>query len=134
MPVIKDRVDDAVLHCIDFRFRPEISEWINDNLNNRTDEIAIAGASKAIVDPESQKSLINQIALTQRLHGVKTLHVIDHIDCGAYGGSAHYTDRDHEVDAHRTCLHEATELIKHHFPGLLVKTYLADFQLIRPIE
>jgi carbonic anhydrase len=121
-------VDSLVISCIDFRFRPKIAAWIKKELNDSSDLVAIAGASKAILDEDTQASVLKQIDIALRLHEIKTVFILDHIDCGAYGGSKEFTKKDDEVAMHKEELQKAGEVIVRSFPNMDVKGYIVDFQ------
>lgn len=121
-------VDHITVSCIDFRFRAPIAQWIKDSLNDQSDLTAVAGASKAILDEDTQASVLKQIELAQKLHDIKTVHIVDHIDCGAYGGSDKFQgDKAAEVVMHQGELKKAAELIVSRFPGISIETHIIDF-------
>ncbi len=124
------QVNDLVISCMDFRFRPKIAEWIKNSLNDQADLVILAGASKAILDDDTQASMLKQIGLGEKLHTIKTVHIIDHIDCGAYGGSAKFNNKDDETTTHKDTLNKAEEIVKKSFPDLEVKKYIIDFDHI----
>ncbi len=80
-------VKDAVITCIDYRFRARSAAWIKRNLKDQADLIAVAGASKALLDKHSASYVLSLIKIAVDLHGIKRVHIVDHMDCGAYGGS-----------------------------------------------
>ncbi len=121
-------VDNLSLTCIDFRFRALIAEWIKHNLNDQSDIVALAGASMAVLNPDWQATTLTQIELAKQLHDIKTVHIIDHIDCGAYGGSAKFEgDKEAEVAMHHTELAKASQTISARFPTISVETHIIDF-------
>lgn len=124
------QVKDLVVHCIDFRFRRQIADWIASELNDQADLVAIAGVSKAILDEASRPVVLNQLAIAQRLHGMTTVHLLDHIDCGAYGGSKEHEDKAAEVAMHKEKLEQAAEVVRQELPELTVNTCLVDFGMI----
>ncbi len=123
------KVENLTISCMDYRFRAGIAAWIDEKLDGQSDLVALAGASKAILDESSQPVVLNQIGLASQLHGIQTVHIIDHIDCGAYGGSAHYNgDRGAEFGMHQEQLGKAARVILSHFPGIKVETHIIDPQ------
>src|SRR6266542_2111535 len=117
-------VDNLVISCIDFRFRPQIARWMAEQLDDQADLVAIAGASKAITDESSQKIVLNQIRIAHDLHSITTVHILDHMDCGAYGGSSQFSNREDELAMHTEKLKEAGQIIATHFPGLRLELYV----------
>jgi carbonic anhydrase len=127
-------VNDLVVSCIDYRFRGKISHWIDERFNGEADIVALAGVSKAILEGSSQKIALNQIRIAKDLHSVKNIYLIDHIDCGAYGGSIAFKNKDDEIDMHEDQLREAATIIEDHFPDLIVHAYIGDFNYIIDID
>jgi hypothetical protein len=122
-------VDNFTISCIDFRFRAKIAEWIKNELGDQSDLVAIAGVSKAILDDDTRAAVLKQIGIAERLHEIKTVHLVDHIDCGAYGGSAKFEgDKDAEVAMHHEELSKAADVIKAEYPSLAVETHIIDFE------
>lgn len=125
-------VDNLVVSCVDFRFRPLVAKWIDEQLNGKADLISLAGASKAVADDDTRATALKQFGICDRLHGVKTIHIVDHIDCGAYGGSSHYDSTSAELADHQQKLAQAIQAIKTECPNAEIKTYLAQFNAIAP--
>jgi carbonic anhydrase len=127
-------VNNLVVSCIDYRFRSKVSHWIDDTLNGEADIVALAGVSKAILEDSSQKIALNQIRIAKDLHDVKNIHLIDHMDCGAYGGSKAFKNEEDEIGMHEDQLKQAAAIIEEHFPGLTVHAYVGDFDYIMNID
>lgn len=127
-------VNDLVISCIDYRFRAQIAAWIKDNLTDQSDLIAVAGAAKALIDATSQKYILNLIQIAVQLHGVTTVHILNHIDCGAYGGSKVHADRQQEQLFHAQQGELAHNVIAQRFPQLTVKSYIVDFERVQASE
>jgi carbonic anhydrase len=122
------QVDNLTVTCIDFRFRPQLAQWMTTELEDKTDLVAIAGVSQAILDEGTQAAVLKQIDIADRLHSIKTVHLIDHIDCGAYGGSAQFNgDKNAEIAMHKEELEKAKVVIAEKFPSLQVELHIADF-------
>ena len=125
------KVENLTISCIDFRFRAGISNWIDEELEGQSDLVSLAGASKAVLDETSQPEVLKQIGLASKLHDIGTVHIVDHIDCGAYGGSGEFNgDRDAEFGMHQDQLGKAARVILNHFPGIKVETHIIDPQQI----
>lgn len=121
-------VDNLTISCIDFRFRAGIAEWIKNELNDQSDLVVLAGASQATLSEDTQGAIMKQIDLAMQLHSIKTVHIVDHIDCGAYGGSAKFDgDKDAEIAMHKQELEKAKQAIMARFPSLHVETHIIDF-------
>lgn len=106
-PINTHDADAIILTCIDFRFIDIIVKFMIDNGHiNDYDQFTLAGASLGYntalnMDPYSQystnipsvndpptntwKNTFNQhIDLSNKLHNIKKIFLIDHYDCGAY--------------------------------------------------
>ena len=95
------------------------------------DEVALAGAIKALAyDPESGESqtLLKQIELSSKLHSIDTLILMNHTDCGGYGGRSAFDSPEAEREKHTADMHKVSDLLKEKFPNLDIKTVLADIQ------
>src|SRR2546429_4732711 len=117
----KHSVDTVVVSCADFRFRPMVAEWIEEKFGE-ADLVAMPGASKAVLEVPG---VVANIGVLVGLHHVRNIVVVDHMDCGAYGGSKKY-DWDHaaEVSMHGQKLSEAKKLLEEKFPEVQVSVYL----------
>jgi carbonic anhydrase len=83
--------DAAVITCIDFRFQDYINDWISKNIPPKShDRVAWAGGVKDL------DNVLNQIAISKRLHDIKKVVLINHEDCGAFGEAG--TPKKHAVD------------------------------------
>lgn len=93
------------------------------------DEVSIAGAVKPIVDdpngPAAQ-TLLKQIELSKTLHHIDTVILMNHTDCGAYGGRAAFSSLAEEREKHAQDVRAVRDLITARFPELTVETVLAD--------
>lgn len=122
-------VDNLTVSCIDFRFRTKVADWIKNELNDESDIVALAGVSKAILDEDTRAAVIKQIDIAHRLHEIKTVHLIDHMDCGAYGGSTKFDgDKEAEVAMHQEELKKAANVIAEAVPGVSVEIHVLDFE------
>lgn len=123
-------VKDLVISCIDYRFRPRVAQWIHEEFNDQADLVAVAGASKSILDGPSREYILGQIDIGIRLHGVERIHIVDHIDCGAYGGSKLHDHEDAEITFHAGQCAGAADAIREKFPQLTVLSYALCFDRI----
>lgn len=101
----------AIVTCIDFRFQEYIDKWIADNFYPKSfDRVAFAGGVKNL------DTIIGQIDISERLHHIKKVVLINHEDCGAYGEAG-------TAEKHAEDLKNAATQIKQQYPDLTVKTY-----------
>ncbi len=122
--------NNLVFTCMDFRFRDIHDTYIKSMVS--CDRIALAGASKSIVDDDTRIAAIKQIKLANKLHGVNTIYLIDHEDCGAYGGKTAVTSDQEELELHRKNAHEARDIVLKEIRNIQVVTKMAllDGQII----
>lgn len=120
----------VALTCIDFRFRKALHEFFENELNlHAVDHKADAGGVQQLVEkgPVQDWILKNfQIAFT--LHNVNKVILINHQDCGAFGGSAAFKSEEEEINFHETLLRHAASIVKSMFTDKEVEAYLALLQ------
>lgn len=119
--------NNLVISCMDYRFRERTAAWITENVSGGADLVSVAGAAKAITDNVSREYIFSLIDIGIRLHGVKTVHILNHIDCGAYGGSGQHENEGAEKEFHRKECEQARELLLKKFPDLEVEIYFMDW-------
>ncbi len=123
----------ALIRCMDFRLTKDIHKWMEEKgIINDCDVISIAGISKAIADnPDSEESkfILNQIGLSIKLHSTKTLYIMHHTDCGAYGGHQAFVSLDEEIAKYKSDMERSGNLIKRYFPNLEIKYVIADIKM-----
>ena len=124
--------DAAVLACIDFRFWRETMKFVEEELGLKSyDFPKLPGAAKAINDCLSEVDLAMKcIGVPCDLHHVEKIVIVNHADCGAYGGSVQFNgDDEAEQKFHEGELQKAKEKILAQFPGkevILVYAKLID--------
>ena len=121
----------VVLTCIDFRFWRETMELIEKELGIKNfDFPSLPGGVKAINEYLSDGDLAMKcIGVPCDLHHVKKIVLVNHEDCGAYGGSAKFSDSEAEMEFHTGELKKAKEKILSKYPGrevILIYAKLAD--------
>lgn len=100
-----------VVTCIDFRFQKFIEEWMNKTLGEgQYDRVAWAGGVFDLA------GILKQIEISNRLHGIKKVILVNHEDCGAYGEAG--TPKRHAAD-----LSDVAAKIMALYPHLSVETY-----------
>ena len=82
-----------VLHCIDFRFRKSLAEFLEGKFGDSYDLVSVAGGVKSLVSAiEDNNFILEQIRISNKLHKPEVFILIQHEDCGAYGGSVAFGD------------------------------------------
>jgi len=127
--------DVLALSCIDGRFIKRTIDWISERADGTFDFRTEVGSSKVILDSEIDKErFFNIIETSLKLHSIKEVWLIDHIDCGAYGGSKEHKNKDAEKQFHIEQLNKAAAIVKEKFPKLVVKKIYVDWDKIEVIE
>jgi carbonic anhydrase len=118
-----------VMHCMDFRLVSKMKEFMAEHsMVDDADLVSIAGAAKNIVDPESQAFALKQIEISKTLHGMKEVNLVNHLDCGAYGGRKAFESDEAEYAKLTGDLRGARDIIKAKWPDLAVKLWLAHIE------
>jgi carbonic anhydrase len=115
----------ALVRCIDFRLGPAIRDYLNENdLYGNTDIISLAGAAKDIAQTDDSFAE-GQVSLSNKLHETNTVILMNHTDCGGYGGSAAFSSKEDERTKHIEDMNAAKTKINATHPNLNVKLALA---------
>ena len=75
-----------------------------------------------------RKTVDDHIGLAKKLHNIKEIIVIDHMDCGAYRllYEKPQISKNEEISLHKENFDKFRELIKNTYPELEVSTYLMN--------
>jgi carbonic anhydrase len=106
----------VVLTCIDFRFWRETVEFAEQELGIKSfDFPSLPGGAKAINDSENLAFAC--VSVPCDLHHVKKIVIVNHEDCGAYGGSEKFNgDTEAEQKFHEGELQKAKDKILEKYP------------------
>jgi len=122
----------VVLTCIDFRFWRETLEFVEKELGLADfDFPSLPGSAKAVNECVSGEDLaISCIGVPIDLHHAQTVVIVNHQDCGAYGGSKKFDgDANAEQVFHEKELKKAKAIILEKYPDkevMLVYARLTD--------
>ncbi len=129
---MKHTCSTAILHCIDFRLGNAIENYKKEHaLAGDCDIISVAGAAANIANPKNdieQAFVLRQLELSKKLHDIQKIVLINHTDCGAYGGASAFASKEEEREKHRADLQSAQETIKKLIPDVSVELSLAVLQ------
>lgn len=117
-----------ILHCMDFRFGSALKQWMEKRrLLNDCDMVALAGAAKNLVNPASQEGqiVLNQLNISVRLHTIQKVILMNHLDCGAYGGRAAFDSDEAERQQHEGDLAKAAAVVQAKFSNLTIEQWIA---------
>ena len=128
MPASKRVPPALIICCKDYRYIQPIQRFAKRQLGIRWYDLkATAGGVRAMLDAPRivRRWILRDVDLVYRLHGVRRVIVVQHEDCAAYGGSARLGDRAQQRRFHRAQLQRAARVLRHHFPKLTVRGFLA---------
>ncbi|MAG11884.1 MAG: hypothetical protein CMI52_03705 [Parcubacteria group bacterium] len=118
-----------IVHCIDFRLGPAISDWLkSEKLMGDCDIVGIAGAAKNFNGEKDEDVLMTQIEISSKLHEIKKVILMNHTDCGAYGGRAAFENREVEDTTHSDALSHGADVLKEKLPHLEVQKMIAQIE------
>ncbi|GMU28629.1 MAG: hypothetical protein AMXMBFR17_21690 [Candidatus Jettenia caeni] len=129
----RDRSNDCntlVISCVDFRFVSFIRVFLTENLKIKDDydHIAIPGSVTDIIRPETQKITFDKIDILLNLHHVNHLVLIEHKDCGAYGGSKYFDSDEKETEVLSNGLRRVRDILNEKYPNLKIDLFLASLK------
>lgn len=110
----------VVLACIDFRFWKGTMKFVEEELGIKTyDFPKMPGAAKAVNECLSEVDVAMKcIGVPCDLHHAQKIVIVNHADCGAYGGAKEFKgDLEAEQRFHEEELKKAKEKILAQYPG-----------------
>lgn len=110
-----------VISCMDFRLHDALRQWADAKYGpTGYDLVHLAGGAGACLKDDSQAVVLKQIELSQKLHSMTEVVLVNHWDCGAYGGSAAFNnDVDAERGQYDHDLQTVGTLIRERWPNLM---------------
>ncbi len=119
----------VVLACIDFRFWRETEQFVRGYLKiNDFDFPKLPGSVKAINEAETEEIPFLCLDVPCRLHKAKKIILINHSDCGAYGGLKKFNgDLEKEEIFHYQELKKASKKLQKNFPRKEIVLVFAGF-------
>ena len=129
----KGKVDALVLTCIDYRFVHLIPEFMQKHYPSLSyDHAILAGASLGVfagIYPAWASTFWEHLEVAIALHGINTVIILDHRDCGAYRefeALPEAPDPDMEQKIHQHYMDRLGALITKSHRSLRVRTHLLD--------
>lgn len=127
-----------LIRCMDFRFEEAIEKYLKEHdLLNKIDIVALAGAGKNIADPDDphdEDTILHQLDLSEKLHDIHTVIIMNHTDCGGYGGRKAFASDEAEHEKHAADLKKARKIILKSHPKLDVRLVLAKISPAEEID
>ena len=124
---MKLNFDAMVLSCIDPRFQPKIYNYLRKRkLNGKYSSFTIAGAAIGVTASKFKKwhkTFWDNIDTSIKLHKIKKLIVINHLDCGA----AKIVNRKkefskiNELKVHRNSFQKIKKKLRKKYPKMSVE-------------
>jgi carbonic anhydrase len=103
--------DALVVHCMDYRLQKFLQPWITVRFGyDNFDIISLAGGV------HDYEMVLKYVQLAVQIHAIKTVCLINHEDCRAYGREGTYR-------RHRHDLLETRSKVQVLFPQLNVETF-----------
>lgn len=121
----------VLLTCIDFRFWREAVDFVETEMKIQDfDFPSLPGAAKAINESSGGDVASQCIGVPCDLHHVEKIIMVNHADCGAYGGAVKFNgDVEAEQKFHEKELRKAKEKILEKYPNkevILIYAKLVD--------
>jgi hypothetical protein len=118
----------VVVWCFDDRFYKLLKAFGKQREFKNIDLVKVAGGAKALAGDTSpdRDFILGQIKASIRLHDTKGVVLMLHRDCGAYGGSKHFSDGSVEQEYYFSQLKKAKEFLMTEI-AIPIETYFADF-------
>lgn len=121
------KADAVVLSCIDYRFRKSLVKFLEHDLNLKDyDHKSDGGGVQQIVEEGMvQDWILKNFEIAFDLHNVDRVILVNHEDCGAYGGSKAHPSREKEISFHEGELKKAVGILGKKYPHKQIEGYLA---------
>jgi len=135
---MKHTCSTLVLQCMDFRFIDDIGMFMESmDLRGDYDVVSLAGAQKNIADPydsHDTELVYRQLEISKKLHGMKQVILLAHMDCGAYGGSKAFASKDEERARYLKDLDHAASHLTKRVEGVSVIKVLARIDDVGKVD
>lgn len=111
-----------VISCLDYRLHHALHDWADKRYGpTGYDLVHLAGGGGALLQEDTKAAVLKQVEISHRLHSISEVVLVNHMDCGAYGGSAAFqNDETAERARYTTDLGQAANLITAQFPDLKI--------------
>lgn len=118
----------VVLTCIDFRTydhsKRVLERALAEKFNIESfDLVSLAGGARNLLQDKRREVALEDLATSIRLHDPDLIILVNHKDCGAYGGSAQFGSAQEEEQFHAQQLEQAAAVAQQSFPPDKVKTF-----------
>ena len=120
-----------VLSCIDFRFNQQMIEELKKRGIDKFDLKCDAGGVKYLISedkPGVRDWILENIDTAKRLHKIEKIVLINHYDCGAYGGNSTWESDESQTKFQSDELAQAKSMLSQKYPDLSIETILARLE------
>lgn len=126
----------VVIGCIDFRFRTQLTEYVEREMGFTEFDgpIRLAGGAKGFLEPDVQPVLMRQIAISMERHKAHTVILANHEDCAGYGTSRAFSSFEVEKQKHTDDLHAARKILQTAHPELSVICLFQTFDGVERVD
>ena len=108
--------DALLVLCIDFRIQHFLHDFFLKKFPGGYDVISLAGGIKSLAEEAGKSNVIWQnVEISNRLHEPKQIVLIQHEDCGAYGGSRTFPSFEAEKQFQKEQLLKAKSILQETF-------------------
>lgn len=104
------------IHCGDGRIQRALLEYAESFGGFSDLVVAPGGVKKFLENTAYREKVLEDLAIYSRLHNPSTILVIQHEDCGAYGGKAAFKNSKAEIEHQRRELERAVPILQEYFP------------------
>jgi len=111
---------------MDFRFWQEVVEYLKGKGIATFDMLMFPGAAKMIVETADGCPANKGAAIAHDLHHAKKVIIVNHADCGAYGGRKAFENMDAERSKHVEDVKKAMEIMREQYPDMEVTGLFVD--------
>ncbi len=134
---MKTPVDALVITCMDARLHRADLVSLGEFLRGKhvairaRDQVSLPGGVRGLVahDQGSMKdTLLQSVKVAHDLHRVTKVFLINHSDCGAYGGTGAFADATEEYRKHAEDLRAARAVVRETLPNLDVVLFFATIE------
>lgn len=120
-----------MISCMDYRLADNVHGLMSAlGMTDRYDHIVLAGASAGVISDQFadwHDTFWSHLEVAVQLHGIHSVIVVDHRDCGAYKiafGEDHVQDRDLEMQVHADVVRQLRAALAERKPELGFEAYL----------
>ncbi len=128
---MKKKYQAMVLSCIDPRFQSIVYNYLKKRkLNGKYSSFTIAGSAIGVTAPKFRKwhkAFWDNLDTSIKLHKIKKLIVINHLDCGAAKiiNGKKILDKSNETKIHENSFNKIKNKFKNKYPNLKIEIILA---------